>query len=93
MNLLISTWLRKELDLASDRNSFIEPHDLRDRILMKMRLGDTQGQLRRILKNQFSKAMADEVAVMDRKHRQMLFSDVARFVLRDTIGGFDEVTG
>jgi hypothetical protein len=75
--------------LGSDSNSQIEPHDLKDRILFKMRLGDTQGQLRTILKNQFSKAMAEEVTVMDRNQRKKLFTEVARIILKDTSGGLD----
>jgi hypothetical protein len=54
-----------------------------------MRLGDTQGQLRTILKNQFSKAMAEEVTVMDRTQRKKLLAEVARIILKDTSRGFD----
>jgi len=76
--------------MVSDGNAHLEPHDLKGRILLKMKLGDTQGSLKRILKNQFSSAMADEVIVMDRKHREQLFNDVVRIILEETLRGFEE---
>ena len=79
--------------MAEDGNFHFDHHDLKSRILYNMKSGGTEGQLKRILKNQFLSAMAEEVIVLDRTERKKLFIDVVQVVFEEILGGFESEKG
>lgn len=74
-------------------NADQERPDFLWRIGSKLKAADIEGQVRKVLKDEFNAALAEEAVIMSRKARKRLFAQIVRNTMEDILADLEPGTG